>query len=155
MWNWLFHPGRIVDMAERGHQAHTHSYRHFNCRVITHTTAGKWESGEQELRVMESIPLLFGLVLPLPLSLSLTLSPLNPPWLPRFRGRRQQDKRALSPDVSKLVKSHKAAFVAAKILLIFLKRSLQKDVANINTQLSKTIFAPVGHRTLNRSMTAL
>lgn len=38
-------------------------HRHFNCGVITHTTTGKWESGEQQLGVMESIPLLFGVVL--------------------------------------------------------------------------------------------
>lgn len=82
VWNCLFCPGHIVDMVECGQQApqgsHTPTHtvtccRHFNCGVITHTTAGKWESGKQQLQLMESIPLLFGLVLsppPHPLSFS-------------------------------------------------------------------------------------
>lgn len=108
VWNCLFCPGHIVDMVECGHQGlwgththtHSHKHKHFNCGVITHTTTGKWESGEQQLQVMESIPLLFGLVLSLSLSFCLHCTPVG------FHGFKGGDNNSSMRhlDVSKVVK---------------------------------------------------
>ena len=71
-------------------RAYTH--RHFNCRVITHTMTGKWESTEAQMDGAKFLPPSLSLSLSLSLSIRhiLYLSRSSfiltspPSWFPRF-----------------------------------------------------------------------